>query len=606
MTFRFAQQESSNAREMGQRVAPRRLARAWAAGLMFAGTLAAAEELAGSYRNTAPGVAYVGSKACAACHSQIYARYRSSAMGRSMAEAGVDSLPSAAVESATVHDTRLNRHFRVFRQGAEIYQSQYETDAAGETVFTTTHRLEYAVGSGVNGFSYIVRRGDHLFQAPLSFYARTRKWDLSPGYEFGGYGFNRPIAAACIACHSGQPRPVSEREGLFRNPPFRELAIGCENCHGPGQLHVAERGGGVQISGGVDRSIVNPRRLPARLADQICMNCHQGGDARVLQPGKDYFDFRPGTWLNETLAIFKIGGPREAETDLLEHHSSMQSSRCYAASDGKLSCLTCHNPHSMPSLEQAAAVYRGKCLTCHSGASCKLSMKERNQHRPPNDCAGCHMAKRDVTVISHSALTNHRITARPGQPAPEARWEGRDLVHVNPPGGPGREALPPLTLFQAYGELIEKQPAFEERYVALLEQLLKDKPKSALVMAAYGRKLLRDPAPQLDPRAIQYLFQAVELGSTVASTFQDLAEALARAGRMDEAVGILERGIALAPYASTLYKSLAVRYIALKRYPKAYETMKRYMELFPDDAFMRGMLRRAEELNRSAPPAPAP
>ena len=35
------------------------------------------------------------------------------------------------------------------------------------------------------------------------------------------------------------------------------------------------------------------------------MNCHQGGNTRVLQPGKDYLDFRPGTPLYET-AIFKL------------------------------------------------------------------------------------------------------------------------------------------------------------------------------------------------------------------------------------------------------------------------------------------------------------
>src|SRR5207245_8606257 len=150
----------------------------------------AAEEPAGLYRNTAPGVAYVGSKVCAGCHKQLYDRYRRGAMGRSMAEVRVASQPSRAVEPVTVRHVKLNRYFQVFRQGAEIFQREYETDAAGKTVFTTTHKLEYAVGSGVNGFSYIVRRGDYLFQAPLSFYTRTQKWDLSPGYEFGDYGFN--------------------------------------------------------------------------------------------------------------------------------------------------------------------------------------------------------------------------------------------------------------------------------------------------------------------------------------------------------------------------------------------------------------------------------
>ena len=36
------------------------------------------------------------------------------------------------------------------------------------------------------------------------------------------------------------------------------------------------------------------------------MNCHQGGDTRILQPGKEYSDFRPGTPLCQTLAILRI------------------------------------------------------------------------------------------------------------------------------------------------------------------------------------------------------------------------------------------------------------------------------------------------------------
>jgi hypothetical protein len=37
------------------------------------------------YRNTALGVAYVGSKACAQCHQDIYSQFIRTAMGRSMA-----------------------------------------------------------------------------------------------------------------------------------------------------------------------------------------------------------------------------------------------------------------------------------------------------------------------------------------------------------------------------------------------------------------------------------------------------------------------------------------------------------------------------------------
>ena len=62
-------------------------------------------------------------------------------------------------------------------------------------------------------------------------------------------------------------------------------------------------------------SIVNPARLKPRLAEDICLNCHQSGDARVTQPGRSYLDFRPGEWLFDTAVIFR------------EPHGQMSSSK---------------------------------------------------------------------------------------------------------------------------------------------------------------------------------------------------------------------------------------------------------------------------------------
>src|SRR2546429_2654476 len=54
---------------------------------------------------------------------------------------------------------------------------------------------------------------------------------------------------------------------------------------------------------------------------------------------------------------------------------------------------------------------------------------------------GCHMPKRNVNVISHSVLTNHRIIADPNEPFPDVAYhmvtpELPDLVHLN--ASPGK------------------------------------------------------------------------------------------------------------------------------------------------------------------------
>jgi hypothetical protein len=96
------------------------------------------------------------------------------------------------------------------------------------------------------------------------------------------------------------------------------LAIGCEACHGPGELHVKEMQTPREFSLGqneVDSSIVNPTKLPPQLADDICRYCHQSRDTVVLLPGKGYQDFRPGTPLEnegqhqEAERVLELGFP---------------------------------------------------------------------------------------------------------------------------------------------------------------------------------------------------------------------------------------------------------------------------------------------------------
>jgi hypothetical protein len=545
--------------------------------LLLVGNIAAAPLV---FRNTGPQVGYVGSKACATCHNAIYQKYARTAMGRSITRPNA-SLLNVAVN---VRAPALNRDFSIYRENGELYQSESE-ERDGKSVFKTVHKLEYAIGSGENGISFAVRRGNHLFQAPLSYYARARTWALSPGFEESGEGFNRPIYDACIVCHAGRAQAVPRRDGLYGDPPFAEMPIGCENCHGPGQLHIKERGSGSQSL--PDTSIVNPARLPARLAEDICMECHQAGDARVLLPKVDYGGFRPSAPLVRTVAI--IGLPNAGkDADLLEHHTSMKLSRCYQATGGKLSCLTCHDPHEQPDPVKAPGYFRAKCLGCHSGTSCKLSLQARGKTTPPDDCVGCHMPKRDVEKISHSSLTNHRIPARREAhlAVPEAALSSNlpGLVLLNPQQG--EPPLPLVTRLAAYGELMERAPELQTKYLELLEQARNVAPEDPLVLAAIGRKALAENLPD----AVDWLARAEEKDVPGALTYIDLGEALSRAGRPADAVAALERGANVFSFSQVIRKHLILGYIRQKQYPQALQAMHRYMEDFPEDSFMRGLL----------------
>jgi len=201
------------------------------------------------------------------------------------------------------------------------------------------------------------------------------------------------------------------------------------------------------------------------------------------------------------------------------------------------------------------------------------------------------MPKRDVTGLPHSALTNHRISTPNSQQhkGPPSQELSVDITHFNRPSGEATKDLSPLTLLKAYGELMYREPRFRQRYLVLLKQLENSSPNDSFVQVALGRIALRESEPDSNARAIEHLSKGIELGSTASVAYQDLAEALSRAGQTEDAVSILRRGIELEPYGPVLYKVLIQQYIKLRWYSQAKQTAKTYIDLFPQDSFMRAL-----------------
>jgi hypothetical protein len=608
----------NSTRKAGASLIHSRLFRAIAfASLLFAGRLLA--EHGQAKEGPAPAPAhdgYAGSQACSRCHLAIYKSFTQTSMGRSMSAVTATpttvTLPANAPSTAFYPNPTMNRRFEVYIQDQKLFQRETGLAADGAKSFEDTHQLEWVIGAADNGFGTIVRKDNFLFQAPLSFYARTKNWAPSPGYEGADVGFSRPIMPGCIFCHSGRPNSVPGSSGQFQDQPFAELAIGCERCHGPGEAHIqamhASRRPGEKKQSFLAARVVNPANLTPYLADNICMACHQAGDTRILKPGKTYQDVRPGQPLDEVLSILMIPPTRQSppSDDHVQHYYSMTLSKCYratqdSAGQSKLSCITCHDPHVQPASEEAPAYFRQKCLTCHTSQSCKLPIEKRAQTKPADNCIGCHMPKRDIREISHSSATNHRIVTRLDEPFPDITFaqttaELPDLIHLNPAPAKGAKSnpVPQLSLLQAYAELAQTKPEYGASYLKVLDQLEKSEPANPEVLAALGRRDIKNGDFQ---SAVNHLQQSVDSTHPPETAYADLADAYTHLGQPDKALPLIEQSIRLNPFNPVTQKALIVNLIALKQFSRAHDALRHYLEIFPQDDFMRKMLARVESGN---------
>jgi tetratricopeptide (TPR) repeat protein len=245
-----------------------------------------------------------------------------------------------------------------------------------------------------------------------------------------------------------------------------------------------------------------------------------------------------------------------------------------------------------PAKQDAPAYYRQKCLSCHTEKSCALPLGIRQRKNPPDDCAGCHMPKRDVPVIAHAVLTNHRIVAQAEEAYPDAAFRMTtphmlELVHLSAIPSKRDEPVSPLVLLQAYGQLMARNPEYRERYFALakLEEADSDNVDVLEALAALSIEQKNDQA------ALRYLDSAVTHGASSPQTYEQLASLRMQAGQYQEAADLLERGIKQVPYDALLYRFLGSSYIALRKNSEAVAVLEQAVEIFPQDAVLRTLLK---------------
>lgn len=322
---------------------------------------------------------YAGSGACRSCHAGHYTRQSRTAHFTALRSAQDHPLkPDWTRDSAWVARGSFRHRLTAGESAVEALTDD------GRNLMRLT--VEWAFGSGQQAVTFISRINEEAYlEHPLSYYPRLRQFAATPGHDDRSPSSIEAAAGlpyrtldpqtgiiGCFECHS--TGGVSRTSGNVLVP--REPGVTCEACHGPGSAHAASA---ARTPGSAAASIDNPRRLSAAGLNAICGKCHR---PPASDPGSIDWNY---AWNVRHQPIY------------------LSESRCFSASRGALTCLTCHAPHDP--LERNSAFYNSRCATCHRADRHPPSLSCRTQEH--SNCIDCHMPR--VSPQTGLAFSNHRI-----------------------------------------------------------------------------------------------------------------------------------------------------------------------------------------------------
>jgi len=317
---------------------------------------------------------FVGSEACASCHAEITEEHAGSLHANSLHDVKGGRFNAPFKTAQVLADPTLGVLYSYgVENGKPVLYHYRDGDGAKIKV-----EPKYVVGSGQLGYTFLIEQDGQFLESRTSYYRAPNKWTWTPGQQRSAPGQN-PVgdlmdperAKQCFLCHSTMVAMQGDRVV----PEKSIFQVGCERCHGPGREHVDARRAGLP-----DKSLFSHRQAAADTVVRLCGECHRSPRS------EDEADLARDPDL-----------PRFAA-------SALTLSKCYQNSAGRLSCVTCHNPHQRVSKNTSS--YIRVCQSCHTGSSaanptCPID--------PTGNCVSCHMPSRAVNLPSTVKFHSHWI-----------------------------------------------------------------------------------------------------------------------------------------------------------------------------------------------------
>lgn len=235
----------------------------------------------------------------------------------------------AACHSAVATSQQKTHHARALRR---------ETDG------------RWAFGAGAQAVTWVSQASqDEYLEHGLSWYRKAGALSVTPGHS-GSDGIRyrtfAPDAAIlrCFQCHSTGALRLSDSRTILPAEP----GVRCEACHGPGAAHAASPDKG---------NVRNPAKLNAAEVNQLCGQCHR------MPPAQGVATNFGNAWNVRHQPVY------------------FSQSKCFLRSNGRFSCLSCHNPH-----EDTRPAADARCAECHTAPKHTTQVAQRS-------CVACHMPR---------------------------------------------------------------------------------------------------------------------------------------------------------------------------------------------------------------------
>lgn len=497
---------------------------------------------------------FVGAAQCGKCHPAEFAKQSHSHHAKALSPILQNPIAPKLIGHTVQEKSGLQFEYSSTDKGIRVI-----VERAGESASAS---LEWAFGAGVRGITPVGSVDGQFFEHRVSWYTVGDRAGLTVGHNANapadirtalGQKQATDVIARCFDCHATNSS-ADIRPG-----------IECERCHGPGAAHVLAP---------TSNNIQNPGRLSSGDLVKSCGQCHRLPPSEVDE--------------REATRFAPIG---------------LTASECFRRSN-KLSCLTCHDPHT--DVNQNVSYYVAKCVGCHANSKPVVNCRRTTG----DNCLTCHMPRVNtapyLTFTDHHIRVSHLLASQtydvlkdPAKAVSEAQAEiqsdrkglagylqlGQIFLEYNTPQ-PALEIyskaiqLVPDSLLAHLGKgfALKGVQRFDEAQKELSLCLKRDPRMAVAFDALAGLYLEASDYQQLAATAQQYLEtnlsdyrgyyymaaakehekeerqtaeallnRAIGLNPEFAASFALLGKLLLQDGRAEEATGELERAIALRP-----------------------------------------------------------